>query len=104
MTILVWAEHDNTALKDATLSAITAAAQLGEVHVLVAGASVECVAQAAAGIVGVAKVLTADDPIYANALAENLTPLVLRLMDGYDAFVAPATTTGKNIALEWRRS
>jgi electron transfer flavoprotein alpha subunit len=61
MTILVWAEHDNTALKDATLSAITAAAQLGEVHVLVAGASVECVAQAAAGIVGVAKVLTADD-------------------------------------------
>ena len=98
MTVLVWAEHDNAALKDATLSAVSAAAQLGEVHLLVAGAGVADVARAASEISGVSKVLLADDAGYAHALPENVAPLVVALMAGYDAFVAPATTTGKNIA------
>jgi len=97
MTVLVWAEHDNAALKDATLSAVTAASQLGEVHVLVAGSGVGGVAEAAGRIAGVAKVLVGDDAAYAHGLPENVAPLVVGLMGGYDAFVAPATTTGKNI-------
>ncbi|NKJ03049.1 electron transfer flavoprotein subunit alpha/FixB family protein, partial [Novosphingobium sp. SG707] len=92
------AEHDNAALKDATLSAVTAASQLGEVHVLVAGSGVGGVADAAGRIAGVAKVLVGDDAAYAHGLPENVAPLVVGLMEGYDAFVAPATTTGKNIA------
>jgi electron transfer flavoprotein alpha subunit len=98
MTVLVWAEHDNGALKDATLSAVTAAALLGEVHVLVAGAACAGVADAAAQVAGVTKVLLADDAAYAHGLAENVAPLVVGLMAGYEAFVTPATTTGKNIA------
>jgi len=98
MTVLVWAEHDNAALKDATLSAVTAASQLGGVHVLVAGSGVGGVAEAAGRIAGVAKVLVGDDAAYAHGLPENVAPLVVGLMGGYDAFVAPATTTGKNIA------
>jgi len=98
MTVLVWAEHDNAALKDATLSAVTAASQLGEVHVLVAGSGVGDVAEAAGRIAGVAKVLVGDDAAYAHGLPENVAPLIVGLMGGYDAFVAPATTTGKNIA------
>ncbi|MBF5090972.1 electron transfer flavoprotein subunit alpha/FixB family protein [Novosphingobium sp. NBM11] len=95
---LVWVEHDGSAVKDATLSAVSAAAQLGEVTLLVAGAGVDGVAQAAARIAGVAKVVTADDASLAHALAENVAPLVAGLMADYDAFVAPATTTGKNVA------
>ena len=95
---LVWVEHDGSAVKDATLSAVSAAAQLGEVTLLVAGAGVDGVASAAARIAGVGKVLKADDASLANALAENVAPLVAGLMADYDAFVAPATTTGKNVA------
>jgi electron transfer flavoprotein alpha subunit len=98
MTVLVWAEHDNSTLKDATLAAVTAGGQLGEVHLLVAGADCGAVAEAAAKVAGVAKVIVADDAAYANGLAENVAPLVQGLMVDYDAFVAPATTTGKNIA------
>ncbi len=98
MKTLVWVEHDGSAVKDATLSAITAAAKLGEVHLLVAGQSVGGVAAAAAKISGVSKVHVADDAAYAHALAENVAPLVVQLMGNHDAFVAPATTTGKNIA------
>lgn len=98
MTILVWIEHDGTAVKDAALSAVTAATKLGAVHALVAGSDVAAVGSAAAQIVGVDKVLVADDDAYANALAENLAPLIAGLMGDYDAFVAPATTTGKNVA------
>jgi electron transfer flavoprotein alpha subunit len=98
MTVLVWAEHDNAALKDATLGAVSAALQLGEVHVLVAGFGVSDVAAAASKIAGVTKVLVGDDTAYEHGLAENVAPLVTGLMGGYDAFVAPATTTGKNIA------
>ncbi|WP_150131888.1 electron transfer flavoprotein subunit alpha/FixB family protein, partial [Sphingomonas carotinifaciens] len=98
MKTLVWVEHDGGAVKDATLSAVTAAAKLGEVHLLVAGQGVDAVAQAAAAIAGVGKVHVADDAAYAHALAENVAPLVVDLMGHHDAFVAPATTTGKNIA------
>ncbi|MDB5726651.1 MAG: electron transfer flavoprotein subunit alpha/FixB family protein [Novosphingobium sp.] len=95
---LVWVEHDNAEIKDATLAAVTAAGQIGEVHLLVAGAGCAAVADAAAKIAGVGKVHLADNPAYANALPENVAPLIVSLMDHHDAFVAPATTTAKNIA------
>ncbi len=98
MKTLVWVEHDGASVKDATLSAVTAAAQLGEVHLIVAGQGVGAVADAAAKIAGVVKVHVADDAAYAHALPENVAPLVAALMGHHDAFVAPATTTGKNIA------
>ena len=98
MKTLVWVEHDGAAVKDATLSAVTAASQIGEVHLLVAGQGVGAVADAAAKIAGVGKVHVADDAAFAHALPENVAPLVAGLMGHHDAFVAPATTTGKNIA------
>ncbi|MDQ1228857.1 electron transfer flavoprotein subunit alpha/FixB family protein [Sphingomonas sp. SORGH_AS_0879] len=98
MKTLVWVEHDGGAVKDATLATVTAAAKLGEVHLIVAGQGVDGVAQAAAKIAGVGKVHVADDAAYAHALAENVAPLVAKLMESHDAFLAPSTTTGKNIA------
>ena len=98
MSVLVWVEHDNASLKDATLAAVTAAAKLGEVHALVAGQGCASVADAAGRIEGVAKVLLADDAAYAHALPENVAPLIVALMANHDAFVAPATSNGKNIA------
>jgi len=98
MKTLVWVEHEGGAVKDATLSAVTAAAKLGEVHLLVAGESVGGVAEAAAKIAGVGKVHVADDAALGHALAENVAPLVVQLMADHDAFVAPATSNGKNIA------
>ena len=98
MKTLVWVEHDGGAVKDATLATVTAASKLGEVHLIVAGQGVDGVAQAAAKIAGVGKVHVADDAAYANALAENVAPLIAELMGHHDAFLAPATTTGKNIA------
>jgi electron transfer flavoprotein alpha subunit len=98
MSVLVLAEHDNAHLKDATLAAVTAAGELGgDVHVLVAGHNAKAVADEASKVAGVAKVLLADDAAYAAALAENVAPLIVSLMGGYDAVVAPATTRGKNI-------
>ena len=98
MKTLVWVEHDNAAVKDATLAVVTAASQLGEVHLLVAGSGCQAVADEAAKIAGVGKVHLADNAVYANALAENVAPLVAGLMGHHDAFLAPATTNGKNIA------
>jgi electron transfer flavoprotein alpha subunit len=98
MKTLVLVEHDNTAIRDATLPTVTAAARLGEVHLLVAGKGCAGVAEAAARIAGVGKVHLADDPAYEHMLAENVAPLVASLMEGHDAFLAPATTNGKNIA------
>ncbi len=98
MKTLVWVEHDGGDLKDATLAAVTAAAKLGEVHLIVAGENVGGVAEQAARIAGVAKVHVADDPAYAHALPENVAPLIAQLMEHHEAFLAPATTTGKNIA------
>ena len=98
MKTLVWVEHDGATVKDATLAVVTAAAKLGEVHLLVAGQGVDAVAAEAAQIAGVGKVHVADDAAYAHALAENVAPLVVELMGHHDAFLAPATTNGKNIA------
>jgi len=98
MTVLVLAEHEGGHLKDATLAAVTAAARLGDVHVLVAGSGIGAVAEQAAKIDGVSKVLVADYASLEHQLAENVAPLVAAQMAAYDAFLAPATTTGKNIA------
>ena len=98
MKTLVWVEHEAGAVKDATLATVTAASKLGEVHLLVAGQGVGAVAEAAAKIAGVGKVHVADDAAYANALPENVAPLVVDLMGHHDAFLAPATANGKNIA------
>jgi electron transfer flavoprotein alpha subunit len=98
MSVLVLVEHDGSSIKDATLATVTAAAKLGEVHALVAGNNVDGAAQAAAKVAGVAKVLVADAPHLDHELAENVAPIAAQLMVGYDAFLAPATTTGKNIA------
>jgi len=98
MKTLVWVEHDNKGVKDATLATVTAAAKLGDVHLLVAGTDCRAVADEAARIAGVAVVHLADDPAYGHALPENVAPLIAQLMAEHDAFLAPATTTGKNIA------
>jgi electron transfer flavoprotein alpha subunit len=98
MTTLLLAEHDNKNLKDATAKALTAAAALGgDVHVLVAGANCKAVADAAAKLKGVAKVLLADNAAYAHDLAEPVTALIVSLAPGYDALVAPSTSRGKNV-------
>ena len=98
MKTLVLVEHNNQHLKDATLATVTAAAKLGDVHLLVAGKGCRAVAEAAAKIAGVVKVHLADDAEYEHQLAENVAPLVVSLMASHDAFLAPATTTGKNVA------
>jgi electron transfer flavoprotein alpha subunit len=98
MKTLVLVEHDNTKVHDATLAVVTAASKLGEVHLLVAGHNCGSVAEAAAKIVGVGKVHLADDAAYANGLAENVAPLAAGLMGHHDAFLAAATTQGKNVA------
>ena len=97
MTILVVAEHDNAALKASTLNTLGAAKQIGgDLHVLVAGQGCQAVAQAAAAVPGVAKVLVADAPQYKDQLAENLGTLVAGLAKDYSHVLAPATTFGKN--------
>ena len=97
MTALVIAEHDNKTLNDATAKTVTAAALVSSpVHILVAGQDCAAVADAAAKIAGVEKVLLADDALYARMLAENMETLILGHADTYDAILAPATTTGKN--------
>jgi electron transfer flavoprotein alpha subunit len=98
MKTLVYVDHDNSNLGDATLATVTAAAKLGEVHLLVAGAGCGTVADAAAKIAGVGKVHVADDAAYEHQLAENVAPLIVSIMDHHDAVLFPATTTGKNIA------
>jgi electron transfer flavoprotein alpha subunit len=98
MKTLVLVEHDNTRVQDATLAVVTAASKLGEVHLLVAGHNCGAVAEAAAKIAGVGKVHVADDAAYANGLAENVAPLAAALMADHDAFLAAATTQGKNVA------
>jgi electron transfer flavoprotein alpha subunit len=98
MKTLVYVEHDNASMKDATLAVVTAASQLGEVHLLVAGSGCGAVADQAAKVAGVATVHIADDAAYAQQLAENVAPLVAGLMSSFDAFLAPATSNGKNVA------
>ena len=99
MIALVWVEHESGQVKDATYAAVTAASQLGEVHAIVAGEGVGSVAEAAAKITGVAKVHVADDAAYGHALAENVAPVIVDLVNDHcEYFVAAATSNGKNIA------
>ena len=99
MTALVIAEHDNNAIKGATLNTVTAAAQCGgDVHVLVAGSNAAAAAAAAAQIAGVSKVIHADDAGLAHGLAENVTAQVLAIAANYSHIVFPATASGKNVA------
>ena len=98
MKTLVLVEHEGGAIKDATLATVTAAAQLGEVHALVAGSGVGAVAEAAAKIAGVGKVHVADAAHLEHQLAEDVAPVAAALMADHDAFLASSTTTGKNIA------
>ena len=98
MATLLLAEHDNKVLREQTARAVTAAKALGgDVHVLVAGANCRPVAEAAAKIDGVAKVLLADNPSFEHMLAEPVAALIVSLAGAYDALLAPATTLGKNI-------
>ena len=97
MTTLVVADHNNQTLNDATAKVVTAASKIGgDVHVLVAGENCGAVAEAAAKIDGVAKVLLAEDAQYGHRLAEPLAALVVSLAGSYDAILAAATTVGKN--------
>jgi electron transfer flavoprotein alpha subunit len=97
MATLLIAEHDNANLNPATAKALTAAAALGaDVDVLVAGEGAKAVADAAAKLAGVKKVLLADNAAYKNRLAEPMAALIVKLADGYDAIVSPSTTSGKN--------
>ena len=98
MTTLLIAEHDNKSVKDATAKAVTATKALGaDVHVLVAGKDCKGAADAAAKLDGVKKVLVADAAPYEHQLAEPLAALIVSMAGNYDAIVAPATTTGKNV-------
>jgi electron transfer flavoprotein alpha subunit len=98
MPTLLLAEHDNKSLKDATNKALTAAKALGaDVHILVAGHDCKAVAEAAAKLDGVKKVLLADAPAYEHMLAEPVAALIVSLAGPYETIMAAATTTGKNI-------
>ena len=98
MAILVIAEHDNISLKPGVTNTIAAAHKIGgDIHVLIAGSNCAALASAAASIVGVGKVLVADAPYYAMAVAENLAPLVVGLAQNYSHVLAGATAFGKNL-------
>jgi electron transfer flavoprotein alpha subunit len=98
MSVLVVAEHDNSAIKPATLATVAAAGKLSgdSISLLVAGENCGAAASAAAKIESVSKVLVADDPAYGHHLAENLATLLARLASDYTHILAPATTFGKN--------
>jgi electron transfer flavoprotein alpha subunit len=98
MAILLLADHDNKDLSDQTAKALTAAGEIGgDVHVLVAGKGCKSVADAAAKLSGVAKVLLADDASYEHMLAESTAALIVDMADGYDVIMAAATANGKNV-------
>ena len=98
MSVLILVEHHGGSIKDATLATVTAASKLGDVNALVVGKDIDAVAAAAAKIAGVSKVYAASAPALEHQLAEAVAPVAAKLMESHDAFVAPATTTGKNIA------
>ena len=98
MSVLVVAAHDGASVRANVANAVTAASQLGgDVHVLVAGHGADGATASAAAIAGVAKVLQAEDAVYANWLAEDVAPLVVRLATGYSHVVMAADTVGKNV-------
>ena len=99
MAVLVIAEHDNAHLKGATNNVVTAAAKIGgDIHVLVTGQNVAAVAEQAAKIAGVSKVLAADGASLADGLAENVAEQVLAIAGSYSHILFPATASGKNVA------
>lgn len=97
MSVLIIAEHNNQHLNPATLHAVTAATQLGNVDLLIAGSNTAAVVEEAKQVAGVAKVLAADAPYYAEGLAEELAPLVVKLAADYRYVAATATAFGKNL-------
>jgi electron transfer flavoprotein alpha subunit len=97
MSVLVLAEHDNSVLKAATLNTVTAALRLGDVVVLVAGSGCRTVAEAAARVEGVGKVLLADAPVHAHPAAEVLAPLLVSQASGFSHILAPMTSTAKSV-------
>jgi len=98
MSVLIIAEHDNATLKAGTLSAVTAARAIGQdISILVAGAGSAAVAEAAAAVAGVSKVLHADNAAYGHQLPENVAALVAEIGTAYSHILAAATTNGKNI-------
>ena len=99
MSILVIAEHDNVQLKGATHNVVAAAAKIGgDIHVLVAGGNARAIADHAAKISGVSKVLLAESPALADGLAENVAQQVLALASGYSHILFAATAAGKNVS------
>ena len=97
MSVLVIAEHDNLKLKTFSLNAINATSKIdSDIHVLVAGTKCENVCKEVAAVPLVKKVLQSDSANYENNLAENLTPLVVKLADKYTHIIASANTFGKN--------
>ena len=98
MPILIIAEHDNASIKPALLNTVAAAQKIGgDIDILVAGHQCSPAAQAAAAIPGVKKILLADAPHYAHALAENLSALVVSIARNYSHVLAPSTSSGKNV-------
>ena len=98
MSILVIAEHDNNSLKGATLNTVTAATSLsGDVAILVAGSNIDSVVGECQTLDNVSKILKCDSETYVNAIAEDISSLVLANCDGYTHILAPATTFGKNL-------
>lgn len=98
MSILLIAEHDNATLSEQTAKALSAAIQIGgDIDILIAGKGAQAAADAAAKLGGVNKVLLAEDPSLEHQLAEPLAATILSLKDNYDTFIAPATTSGKNV-------
>ncbi len=98
MSILIIAEHDNSSLNVATLNSVTAAQAIGgDIDILIAGDGCQDAAAQAAQVAGINKVLVADNPAYANALAESIAPLIAEVGTAYSHILATATTTAKNV-------
>ena len=98
MSVLIIAEHDNNGLKGATLNALTAASLISDdVTMLVVGQGIDNAIEQAQCLDGLTKILKCDNPNYSNAIAEDLSALVLSIVDGYSHILAPATTFGKNL-------
>src|SRR6056300_2028853 len=98
MSILVIAEHDNSSLKGATLNTVTAATGLnGNITLLIAGSNISSVIDEAKKVSGISNIISCDDELYKNFLAEDLTNLVISIADAYSYILTPATTFGKNL-------
>ena len=98
MSILVIAEHDNQKLKGSTLNTVAAASKLaGEVSILIAGSGIDAVVSESQTLNEISKIVTCDNNVYENFIAEDLSSLVVAISDGYTHILAPSTTFGKNL-------